>query len=276
MKKKTFNGIEIPDDLNLLTTLQKRELFQQLTESIQLLREEAYDCRQLNVWSYRKADDQREGVAIRFGNMLNGFPFDVNGHPFHNSECAYIAGAYGSSDDRSKQIQQQIATERNGHKCKMTYRKRTVYTQHLRPDFESYNVEWMKYVVWQKCRNADFARLLRQVPIDAHTVENTSLHKGAKAVFWGAKNAELMQKRQAVEAEVGKQNFRFKKNLKQAQLEAANQINEIGVFTGRNVMGKIIKLCSLALIFDEVPSIDLALLNAAELYLMGERLHFKA
>jgi hypothetical protein len=254
-----------------------KEEFDRLVTLIDLDRTEDYDCSSLNVWSYRKAFDVREGLSLRLGNMANGFPFTVEGVPFINSECAYIAGAYASADDDSSRIQKMISAETNGQKAKRIYRHRPEFTSIMRDDFHSYNVQWMLHVIWQKCLfNKDFARLLIRLPIDSVLAENTSLHHGETATFWGVKNKELMAARKAEETKVTQNNtFRYKKDLEFAQMLAANKVNGIGHFTGINTMGKILKLCSLSLIYGQKPPIDLDLLVSKELYLLGKKIKLR-
>ncbi len=258
------NGIQLPE-------LERKEEFTRLAGNIDLNKEESYDCSSMEVWSYRKGGDVRDGINLRLGNMCNGFPFTMARVRFHNSECAYIAGAYAGNDAESIRIQELIAGETNGQKCKRLYRMRPEFIRFMRDDFYEYNVQWMMFVIWQKClHNNDFASLLRQLPVGAHIVENTSLHKGPTALFWGAKNPELMKVRSAAEGKVAAgQSFRYKKELRYAQMIAGNRINNTGIFSGRNVMGKIIKLCSLALIFGEEPPINYPLLAGEKLYLAG-------
>jgi hypothetical protein len=133
-----FNGIKISGP-NLIHDLQKRQEFQNLMETINLQQDEVYDCTLLNVWSYRKATDISDGVQLKFGNMVNGFPFELGGVPFYNSECAYIAGAYAGQDDDSIRIQKLIINERNGMKCKRIYRNLSEFTRFQRKDFYSFN-----------------------------------------------------------------------------------------------------------------------------------------
>ena len=132
----------------------------------------------------------------------------------------------------------------------------------------------MMLVVWMKAsKNRSFGDLLRNIPVDAHVVENTTLHKGSTAVFWGAKNKELMAAREVVENEIEKSDqYRFKYQREQAKMIASNSINDIGHFFGKNVMGKIIKLCSLSLIYNVLPPIDFDLLRQMELYFCGRPL----
>jgi len=258
------------------TDAERKDMFLNLIEPINLRQEEDYDCSQLNVWSYRKGTDFRDGVNIKFGNMCNGFPFKVAGVPFFNSECAYVAGAYAGDDFDSQIIQRLISAESNGQKCKRIFRGRVEYTVHLRKDFHTYNIQWMLYLLWQKClQNEDFANLLKRIPIDAYVVENTSLHHGETSTFWGAKNKELMVVRKYAESEVAKNGtFRFKKDLKHAQMMASNAINDTGHFAGINVMGKIIKICSLSLIFNQEPPMDYTLLHKMGLSMFGQRIDF--
>jgi hypothetical protein len=140
----------------------------------------------------------------------------------------------------SIRIQKMISEENNGQKCKRIYRRLPEYTKFIRKDFYDYNVPYMMLGVWKKATlNTLFADLLRNIPLDAHVVENTTLHNGSTAVFWGAKNKELMAAREVVENEVEKSDhYRFKYQREQAKMLATNSINDIGHFVGKNVMGK--------------------------------------
>ena len=268
-----FNGIKI-SDITMMSDIEKQDEYNKLAGSIRLLQDEDYDCTNLNVWSYRKGTDSRDGVSLRFGNMCNGFPFSLGGVTFANSECAYVAGAYASNDSDSLRIQKKISMENNGQKCKRVYRRLPEYTKFIREDFYDYNVQYMMFVVWIKAMsNESFGELLRNIPLDAHVVENTTLHKGSTAQFWGAKNKELMTSREIVENEIDMSClYRFKYQRYEAKMLAANSINDIGHFVGKNVMGKIIKLCSLGLVFNAVPPIDKDLLRNKKLFVYGRPL----
>lgn len=271
--KMEFNGFKI-SDIMILSDNQRRIEFEELINSINLLQDEDYDCTRINVWSYRKGGDSRDGVSLKYGNMCNGFPFALGSLNFANSECAYIAGAYASNDPDSIRIQKMISEENNGQKCKRIYRLLPEYTKFIRKDFYDYNVQYMMLVVWKKATlNKSFGDLLRNNPVDAHVVENTTLHRGSTAVFWGAKNKELMAAREVVENEIENSGrYRFKYQREQAKMLATNSINNVGHFVGKNVMGKIIKLCSLSLIYNAVPPIDYDLLRRKELYFCGRPL----
>jgi DNA invertase Pin-like site-specific DNA recombinase len=249
--------------------------YRNLVSSINLLKQEEYDGTIQNVWAYRKANDIRDGVNIKFGNMCNGFPFLMNGINFHNSECAYISGAYSSNDPDSIRIQRLIIEESRGFMAKKIFRHKPDYIKFIRTDFYSFNVQWMFYVVWQKAlNNNNFAELLKKVPVNVHLVEDTSHHSGDTADFWGAKNKELKDARRLAESTVDKNVFRFKNQFEAAKSSVANSINDIGHFRGQNVMGKIIKLCNLALIYGQEPSIDYGLLSDKNIYLDGKQIKF--
>ena len=269
----TFNGVNL-NDISRLSNSERRDEFEKLINSISLLQDEDYDCTKINVWSYRKGTDCRDGVSLKFGNMSNGFPFSFGGVNFANSECTYIAGAYASNTPDCIQIQRMISEENNGQICKRKYRRLPEFTKFIRADFNEYNVQYMLLVVWTKATlNEECGTLLRSIPVDAHIVENTTLHKGMTSTFWGAKNKELMAAREIVENGIDKSgHYRFKYQMEEAKRIAANSINNIGHFVGKNVMGKIIKLCSLSLIYNTVPPIDMDLLRRKELYMCGELL----
>lgn len=248
--------------------------FQHQISKIDLLKDEDYDCSKSNVWSFRKKEDIRNGINIKFGNMVNGFPFTVAGVRFSNSEMAYIAGAFAADDTKSVSIQSKVAAFTNGLKGKRTFRN-SPYSKHIREDFHTYNVQWMMYVVWQKCIQCrEFAELLRQIPIDAVVVENSSFHRGETATFWGAKNQELKVAGKVAEAAVRKESFRFKKDYVEAQMMARMELSDVGHFVGKNVMGKIIKMCSLCLIYEQELNIDYDLLRSKKLSWFGKPLDF--
>lgn len=280
INKSTVNSVEsqrlipqIKESKNIESSSKALE-FQNRISKIDLLKDEDYDCSKMNVWSFRKKEDVRNGINIKFGNMVNGFPFTVAGVRFSNSEMAYIAGAFADDDTESVSIQNMVASTTNGLKGKRIFRNRP-YSEHIREDFYTYNVQWMMYVVWQKCiQSSEFAELLMQIPVDAVVVENSSFHRGETSTFWGAKNQELKVAGKLAEAAVRKESFRFKKDYKHAQMMARMDLSNVGHFVGKNVMGKIIKMCSLCLIYEQELNIDDELLRSKKLSWFGKPLDF--
>ena len=266
-----FPPIEEPKDLEISS---KPSEFQTRLSKIDLLKEEDYDCSNLDVWSFRKKADIRGGVNIKFGNMVNGFPFIIGSVKFNNSEMAYIAGAYSAGDPKSVSIQKEVALCTNGLKGKRKFRN-SPYKEHARKDFYTYNVQWMKYVVWQKCIQCrEFADLLGQIPVEAAVVENSSFHRGEASTFWGAKNEELKVAGKIAEASVRRESFKFKKDYSKAQMMARMALSDVGHFVGKNVMGKIIKMCSLCLLYGQELNIDYDLLRSKEFWWYGKPMEF--
>jgi predicted NAD-dependent protein-ADP-ribosyltransferase YbiA (DUF1768 family) len=271
-----FNGIDC-HNIHSLTDEEKSSEFRNLVRTINLLQDEDYDCTTLNVWSYRKGTDIRDGIQIKFGNMCTGFTFSINGVRFHNSETAYISGMYASKTPDCIRIQNELTKMTNGYLAKRIYRNRNENTKHIRTDWYEYNVQWMLFVVWQKCQsNTDFKSLMTKIPVDAHVVENTTGLHGSTSSYWGAKNKELMDVRKEVYESIARNRvFRFRYEREEAQILATNGINNVGHFVGKNLMGKIIKICSLSLLYGQEPLIDYSFLSEKGLFLLGRPVEFK-
>ena len=86
----------------------KKEFKEQLS-GIRLRQTEDYDCTKETILAFRKKTDKWNGIQVSLGNMCNGFPFEIEGVPFHNSECAYIAGAYSGNTGEMMDIQRMVA-----------------------------------------------------------------------------------------------------------------------------------------------------------------------
>ena len=158
-----------------------------------LVREEAYDASSLNCFAFRHGYDVRQGLSLSLGNMVRGFDFDLQGIHFHNSECAYIAGAFSYGTDAHLAIQRQLVVCDNGYAAKKSIRK--PHDSEKRSDWERFNVQWMLYVVWQKClSNGAFRNLLLSFPEDAVIIEDSTFQRGSTATVWGTRNDELKKR----------------------------------------------------------------------------------
>ena len=239
---------------------------------IVLDRIDTYDCSQVDVWAFRKADDERDGIINSLGNMAPGYGFEMDGQHFYGSEQAYICGLFSHNDPKHIEIQQALVDDHGGFHSKKKIRQDN--KAYGRDDWETFNIEWMKYVVWQKVQgNEDFRKLLLSVPRDAYIIENSTHQTGPTASIWGAKNKELEEARE-----------RAAKYLKLASTERVtkkdeqdigNTLNYIGQFQGKNLMGKILKLCQLALLEGKELDIDYELLRSKNIYLLGKLLTFE-
>lgn len=242
-----------------------------------------YDATKYDCWSFKTADDEKDGILLDLGNQCSGYPFDFHGHLFQTSESAYLCGQFSNDTDECKRIQNQLLYERNGYTAKKKVKNSN--RELIRGDWGEFMADWMLYVIWAKCRgNKDFADKLKSIPRDAIIMENsTTIHEGT-SVYWGSKNTELEEAREKVarytELQYMKKvrNGKIKKN--QSELDAAmqaarNEIHYIGTFSnGHNLMGKILKMCQMALLDEAEPPINYELLRQKRIYLFGDLLTF--
>lgn len=232
---------------------------------------EHYDASVTKIESFRHGDDVIDGREFTLGNMCSDYPFELKGIKFYNSESAYIAGGYSYNKEEHIRIQTILTQNTNGFQAKKEYRSNR-YKGVFRADWESFNIEWMKYVVWCKCTsNPSFAELLRSIPDDAMIVENSTGMVNPTSKVWGCHNDYLEELRSAkVE--------RYKLNhphatKKELNIER-NKWNNFGVWEGKNIMGKILKICSLCIKHKIEPPIDYETLNGANIYLLGQQIVF--
>ena len=238
-----------------------------------LVREEAYEASSLNCFAFRHGYDVRQGLSLSLGNMVRGFGFDLQGIHFHNSECAYIAGAFSYGTDAHLAIQRQLVVCNNGYAAKKTIRK--PHDNEKRADWETFNVEWMKYVVWQKCLgNEDFRGLLLSFPKNAVIIEDCTFQKGSTATVWGTRNDELKKRLNHLRKELKAQGM-CKAAIKREQDKMRlGEWATVGLFVGQNLMGKILMACKEALEYGSEPSIDYALLNGKRINILGKEVSF--
>ena len=244
---------------------------------------EEYDATKYDCWSFKTADDEKDNIMLDLGNQCSGYPFQFHGHTFQTSESAYLCGQFSKEKEECKQIQYQLLYERNGYTAKKKIKNAN--RELIRGDWEEIMTDWMLYVIWAKCKgNKDFANKLMSIPRDAIIIENsTTIHEGT-SVYWGSKNVELEEAREKVARYTELQYMKkvrqgkIKKNqsqLDEAIQKAKNEIHYIGKFSGgHNYMGKILKMCQIALLDEAEPSINYELLSSKKIYLFGELLTF--
>lgn len=238
-----------------------------------LVREEVYDASSLSCFAFRHGYDVKDGVVLALGNMVSGYPFEIQGVRFHNSECAYIAGAYSDGSVRHQALQEELADCTNGFLAKKAIHKPNEAIK--RADWEEFNMTWMLYVVWMKCLgNGDFRKLLLSLPSDAVIIEDSTFQVGRTATVWGTRNMDLKKRLNLYKKELKAQGFN-KAVIKRMQDEKRlGEWSKIGRFVGKNVMGKILMLCRDALLNDCEPCIDYALLKSMHIDLLGNELSF--
>lgn len=245
---------------------------------IDYLKVERIDATKFLVKSFKNQEDNIEGKKFNVGNMAKGFGFDLEGVHFNNSEAAYITGLFSNDTPRHRQIQELLIANDNGWSAKKDIRN--TYMDLGRVDWTEldpatgipFNIEWMKWVVWQKCKtNPEFAELLRQVPLNAMIVEDSTGNHDATAKVWGCHNNELRKRRSQEKEKYKDQHPGAKK--KEVE-EAALRMNNVGVWEGKNVMGKILKACSICLITGQELDINADQLYCKRIFLLGRRLTF--
>ena len=238
-------------------------------------REEEYDPKTEYVFPFKVIGDTVDGIDCRYSNMAGGFLFEFEGHLYKNSEELYLCGEFSEQGDRCLEIQQDILSAASGYEAKRF--KKAKYKAEVRADFKEFRLQWMLFVVWQKCKgSAEFRKHLFEAPDGAILVENTTTDNQGSAEVWGCKNPELVKARKA-EAErirrwaaVGLS----KKELEYRVLLENNKIRNIGAWRGQNNMGKILMICRRSLVLGIEPPIDYSLLSQYNIYILGKRIDF--
>lgn len=242
---------------------------------ITLGQEERYDATLGNCVSFKKANDIINGKRLPLSNMCGGFPFEFNGDIWKCSEMLYLCGEFSENTEKHNAIQKELISVPSGYASKRFIKAK--YLSDVRMDFFEFRLQWMLFVVWQKCKgNKDFADLLKSIPSDIILIENTTTDNGGSANIWGCANHELEDYRKSLQRNI-EENMSFKtKKAKEEYINIEiNKRNDIGTFVGQNNIGKILMLCRDALKNNSQPQIDYELLSKHDIYIFGKKLSFK-
>ncbi len=243
--------------------------------SIDFFKTEVYDATKVETLPFRRVKDVAYDMSIDLGNMGINFPFEYEGKTFTNSEALYICGLFSNNTPKHNEIQQKLLMAKSGYDAKKQIRSR--YEEVFgRKSWNSFNVEWMKWVIWIKVNaNKNFKELLLTIPRNTHIIENSTHQNGGTSSFWGCKNDDLEEKRDVVEKWFHYDNYTLTtKELESKEIQIRNSINHIGKWIGCNCMGKILKYIQLCLLENVEPKIDYELLRSKNIYLFGELLSF--
>lgn len=222
------------------------------------------------VWCFKKVTDIVEGIEMRLSNMAGGYPFEFAGVNWASSEQLYLCGEFAD-----EAIQREFLSVKSGYAAKRFIKAK--YKAQVREDFPTFRLQWMLFVVWQKCLGSEaFIDKLLSIPEGIVLVEETTRDTGGTATVWGCKNPELIAERRKLaqrikrwsESNLTKKAIDLKINIE------TNKIRNIGEFVGQNNMGKILMICRRCLIDGIEPPIDRALLNSANITILGNRLTF--
>lgn len=248
------------------------------TFEIILGRVEHINASHFNCLSFAKASDMANGINVRLSNMAGGYPFSFGGATWHDSETLYLCGEFSDSSEKHLLVQEDMQRQTSGFAAKRFIKKRN--SNLIRQDFADFRIQWMLYVVWQKCKgNADFANLLLQLPDDAIIIEDTTKQHGDTREVWGCTNTELAIRRAEVKKKVTRQAKTNNPKISKAALKRLVnmeicKVNSFGVFVGQNNLGKILMICRDCLIQGVEPPIDYNLLETKDIYILGKRISF--
>ena len=236
-------------------------------------REEVYKASS-RLWSFKFTDDIVNGINLNLSNMVSAYPFEFGGYQWKDSERLYLCGEFSTNTEQDYQIQQKLVEAKSGYAAKRFVKSPN--KRFVRADFAEFRLQWMLFVVWQKCKgNSDFRKLLLQIPDGITLVENTTTDKGGSAEVWGCRNAELVDYRNCLAAEIIKENPNMKKkDLKRLINIETNKVNSIGEWRGQNNIGKILMICRDCIKKGKQPVIDHDLLHNAQIHIFGKPLQF--
>lgn len=233
-------------------------------------REERLVASELPVWCFKKVTDIVEGIEMRLSNMAGGYPFEFAGVNWASSEQLYLCGEF-----TDEAIQRDFLSVTSGYAAKRFIKAK--YKKQVREDFPTFRLQWMLFVVWQKCLgNADFRAKLLSLPEGVILVEETTLDTGGTAQIWGCKNPELIDYRKELTDRIKRwsgANLTKKALDRKINIET-NAVRNIGTFVGQNNIGKILMICRRCLIESIEPPIDRVHLNSANITILGNTLTF--
>lgn len=252
----------------------------QETETFEIIlgRVEHINASHFNCLSFAKASDIVKGINVRLSNMAGGYPFSFGGATWHDSETLYLCGEFSEKSDIHQSIQEAMQRQTSGFAAKRFIKKRN--SNLIRQDFADFRIQWMLYVVWQKCMgNADFANLLLKLPHDAIIIEDTTKQHGDTKEVWGCTNTELAIRRAELKKKVTRQAKTDNPKISKAALKRivnseTCKVNGIGTFVGQNNLGKILMICRDCLIQGVEPPIDYNLLETKDIHILGKRISF--
>ena len=240
-----------------------------------------YDCGKEKVYGFRKKGDlweDRNGrlVELNLGNMCSGYDFELlDGLRVWSSECGYIMGCFSDGSEEGLRLEELLRDEQNGYMGKKKIRMKNI--DKVRKDWNEWNIEWMKFVVWRKCLgNVEFRELLKSLPEDVVLVEDSTYQSGYGAYVWGCKNLEVKKIKNEVRKEMKKKygEVYCKSEVKRMIEEEMKKYRGVGRFEGRNVMGKILMGCKMSLDLGLELDIDYELLRSKKVNILGKVLDF--
>ena len=238
-------------------------------------RVEQYNMAEHCCIAFRSKNDLWKGMQVPFGNMNGGYSYSMHGVEFPTSEHAYICGIFSNGTENHTSIQKELLAEPSGYNAKRGIRNS--HKEQWREDWSEFNLEWMLYCVWIKANECgDFRNLLMALPQGTSIIEDVSFkpYNENGADFWGARNPE--------KKEFGKLAKKYARSLGLSTKKAIDEVEDkllweycnVGTYTGRNVMGKILTYIKQCLHNGIEPDIDYELLKSKNIYILGNLIDF--
>lgn len=288
-KKSKVNPIDLKQQIDTLIKVEhenterlvKHPMYYPTPKREDLFRKEhdRYDAEKYVCMAFRRGYDKWKDTLIPLGNMNGIYPFEVNGIEFQTSENAYICGLFSNNTPEHQAIQKELQKETNGYLAKKAIRAK--HEDISRKDWETFNIDWMMYVVWLKAtRNYHFMEMLMSLPPYAMLIEDVSLKDAPKEgkdknVVWGCRNQNKKMFVKLIDQYAKTQTFKSKAAKKRFINQYLWEYCNVGVYVGQNIMGKILTIIKDCLHNRTKPPIDYNLLNSKEIYLLGHLLTFK-
>ena len=227
------------------------------------------------IWSFKKVADIVNNINLRLSNMAGGFPFEFGGHTWKDSERLYLCGEFSDPTDEHLMVQNALLSATSGYAAKRFGKAH--FRALVRPDFSTFRLQWMLFVVWQKCKgNADFRHLLLCIPRDITLVRDKTEDHSQSATLWGCRNMERHNREKRLWKDFScRGDDQDPKEWRQKLNREREKLKNIGEWKGQNNMGKILMICRDCLVVGKEPPIDYDLLRQSNIYILGELLTFE-
>lgn len=238
-----------------------------------LRRDEQYDTSKYYCVAFRSKNDLWKDMPVPFGNMNGGYPYTMDGIEFPTSEHAYIFGIFSHNTPEHISLQKELLAEQSGYNAKRGIRN--THKSQWRTDWSDFNLDWMLYCVWHKAKECEtFRNLLMAIPQGTTIIEDVSFkpYEANGADFWGARNPEKKAFGKLAKKYAEALNIKTQKATDEVEDRLLWDYCNVGVYEGKNVMGKILMIVKDCLHNGTEPDIDYDLLRNKDIHFLGKRI----
>lgn len=239
----------------------------------ELRKDEKYDTSKHYCVAFRSKNDLWKDMPVPFGNMNGGYPYTMNGIEFPTSEHAYIFGIFSHNTPEHISLQEELLAEQSGYNAKRGIRN--THKSQWRTDWSDFNLDWMLYCVWHKAKECEeFRHLLMAIPQGTTIIEDVSFKpfEANGADFWGARNPEKKAFGKLAKKYAEALNLKTQKATDEVEDRLLWDYCNMGVYEGKNVMGKILMIVKDCLHNGTEPDIDYDLLRSKDIHFCGKRI----